>query len=145
MSHLKVPTITLTHGPGLDELEPEAFSELGTRESQLIYSSLRETDIRILKVLPAEDEMDPLKLVLVHLPLLAARASSYTALSYTWGNEINTGEVFLNGRYVRIRPNLEQILRTMRSLQYESLWVRSNLILLNPRHLSYANADTVSG
>jgi Heterokaryon incompatibility protein (HET) len=38
----------------------------------------------------------------------------FVALSYTWGDARETKEIFINGRAVRVRPNLEAALRVLR-------------------------------
>ncbi|PMD53636.1 uncharacterized protein K444DRAFT_700269, partial [Hyaloscypha bicolor E] len=38
----------------------------------------------------------------------------YVALSYTWGNTDETSEIVVNGKPVKVRPNLECALRVLR-------------------------------
>lgn len=102
---------------GVESAQPD------TRAAVYIYSPLLAGDIRLLQILPSTTDSSPLRFNLIHVPLLTARARRYTALSYVWGAGAATRTVLLDEKEVKIRPNLAHILRIMRSLHYEFVWV----------------------
>ncbi|OCL11882.1 HET-domain-containing protein [Glonium stellatum] len=106
-----------------------------------VYTPLLDTDIRLIRVNPSTTASDPLQLELIHLRLLTARARSYTALSYTWGAGTYTTAVSLNGRNLRIRSNLEQILRRLGSLDCGWIWV--DAICINQADLKECSAQVL--
>jgi len=89
------------------------------------YSTLENTDIRVLEILSSTAGASPLLCNIEHKPLAEARARRYTALSYTWGCDTAREFIFLNGQTLAIQSNLAHILRTMRSLNYKFVWVCS--------------------
>lgn len=91
--------------------------------SDYSYSALTNADIRILQIVPSTMESSPLHVRLMHMPLILARAKSYTALSYAWGDDASTQEIFIDEKRSEIRINLAQILGRMRTLGYEYVWV----------------------
>jgi Heterokaryon incompatibility protein (HET) len=120
---------TLSHGENANSTRaPQAVesAQPDTRATAYIYSPLLHTDIRMIhlfQILPSKIDSSPLRFKLVHVPLLTARARHYTALSYTWGAEAATSTIFLGEKETRIRPNLAYILRRMRSLHYDFIWL----------------------
>jgi hypothetical protein len=87
------------------------------------YSPLLSADIRLLQILPCETDSSTPRLRLVHVPLFEPRTRRYTALSYTWDAGAATSTVLLNEQRISIRSKLVDILRRMRSLHYEFIWV----------------------
>jgi hypothetical protein len=88
-----------------------------------VYSPLIGDAIRLLRIHSSVDEMLGLKADLIHLPLMSAQLKNYKALSYTWGGEKTSVSVVVNGGSILIRPNLDKILRTLRTLGYQYVWV----------------------
>ncbi|CAN9283758.1 unnamed protein product [Alternaria alternata] len=88
-----------------------------------VYSPLIGDAIRLLHILPSTNETLGLEADLVHFPLLSAQLKNYKALSYTWGEEKASVSIAINGVSMLIRPNLDKILRKLRALEYEYIWV----------------------
>jgi hypothetical protein len=79
------------------------------------YSSLESTQpdaFRLLYLLPGK-KSSPIKCSLKHTRRSEAK-SSYRAVSYTWGEELPTETIFINGLPFKVRPNLESALRSFR-------------------------------
>jgi hypothetical protein len=110
---------------GLTHLSRPAFhtstSSLGPTCN--VYSPLIGDAIRLLHILPSTNETWGLEADLVHFPLLSAQLKNYKALSYTWGEEKASVSIAINGVSILIRPNLDKILRKLRALEYEYIWV----------------------
>lgn len=83
---------------------------------------LGSNEIRILKVQPSAYSNE-----LVQASLFKAKlgnSPSYTALSYTWGDEFKRENLLLGGRVLSITETLEQALRALRaSDQAVLLWI----------------------
>jgi hypothetical protein len=94
-------------------------------EISKIYSPLIDDAIRLLHIYPSGDETLGVEADLVHFPLLSARLKNYKALSYTWGVEKASVSIAINGASMLISPNLDKILREIRALEYEYVWVSS--------------------
>jgi hypothetical protein len=88
-----------------------------------IYSPLMGDSIRLLHIRPSVNETLGLEANLIHFPLLSAQVNNYKALSYTWGAEDASVSITIDGGSMLIRPNLDKILRTLRALKYEYVWV----------------------
>jgi hypothetical protein len=79
------------------------------------YSSLEPAQpdaFRLLYLLPGK-KSSPIKCSLKHTRRNEAK-SSYRAVSYTWGEELPTETIFINGLPFKVRPNLEAALRSFR-------------------------------
>ena len=113
------PSLVLAH------LNPEASQCDDDRETTYDYKPVAETEIRLLQVEHSSESSSALHASLRHMPLLSARAKGYIALSYTWGDLPATSHISIDGKNLRIRPNLAEILRKMRSFGYDLIWVRS--------------------
>lgn len=101
------------------------------------YDALEPDHIRVLTLLPAEQDSDPFRCTL--RPMSRADAAScYSALSYTWGDEprvmktVTVVESGTNGeehdRLLSTRPNLHEALMTLRRTMpahaiQPSLWI----------------------
>jgi hypothetical protein len=92
-------------------------------EISIVYSPLIGDAIRLLHIHPSVNKTLGLEADLVHFPLLSAQLKNYKALSYTWGVEKASVSIAINGGSMLIRPNLEKILRKLRALKYEYVWV----------------------
>ncbi|KAK2031001.1 HET-domain-containing protein [Colletotrichum zoysiae] len=79
-------------------------------------------EIRVLVVVPSEDDSAPVQAHLAHCPMVCEVA--YQALSYTWGSPGTMVEMAVNGQKMLVRKNLEQALRTIRqSRAPTAIWV----------------------
>ena len=92
-------------------------------ETSKVYSPLIGDRIRLLRIHPSANETSGLEADLLHFPLLSAQLKNYKALSYTWGVEKASVSIAINGVSILIRPNLDKILRKLRALGYEYIWV----------------------
>lgn len=88
-----------------------------------LYSPLSQDDIRLLHIHSSEDSTTPLHASLVHIALPSAQSRTYVALSYTWGLMEANVPILLDGKTLRIRPNLARILQILRDLQVQYIWV----------------------
>ena len=95
-----------------------------------VYSPLVGDAVRLLHIYPFADETLDLEADLIHFPLLSAQLKNYKALSYTWGVEKASVSITVNGRSMMIRPNLDKILRTLRALKYEYVWVGKGVSII---------------
>lgn len=98
-------------------------------EISSIYSPLIGDAIRLLHIHPSVDQTLGLEADLVHFPLLSAQSKNYKALSYIWGEERASVSITVNGGSMLIRPNLDKILRTLRALRYEYVWVGTEALI----------------
>ncbi|OAL43472.1 hypothetical protein IQ07DRAFT_605791 [Pyrenochaeta sp. DS3sAY3a] len=87
------------------------------------YTPMNESEIRLLQIEGSNDENSSLNTSLVHMPLLAARKKGFVALSYTWTEAAATSPILVNGKLLRVRTNLTEILRKVRLLKHEFIWV----------------------
>jgi hypothetical protein len=87
------------------------------------YSPLAQSDIRLLRIHPFEERTDPLHASLEHKSILSAQSQQYVALSYTWGSMNAVVPILVDGKVLRIRPNLANILQLLRGLRTEYVWV----------------------
>jgi hypothetical protein len=81
------------------------------RTSQLKYDALREDEIRLLEILPGPAST-MVSCRMFHVPL--HDLPTYTALSYTWGNEPLERNIMVNNHLVLVTPNLEVAVREFR-------------------------------
>ncbi|KAK8107033.1 uncharacterized protein PG998_009046 [Apiospora kogelbergensis] len=90
-----------------------------------IYSTLSRPDsIRLLELEPAADHVDPLQGYLMTTTLeevISNVTHHYTALSYVWGDSIQSGSIHISGCQVQITANLAQALRDIRHPSIVSL------------------------
>ncbi|WYZ40013.1 hypothetical protein EsH8_IV_000354 [Colletotrichum jinshuiense] len=79
-------------------------------------------EIRVIVVVPAENDDAPIVAHLAHCPLVCEVV--YHALSYVWGDPDPAVEIVVNGQKMRVRKNLEQALRTIRQSERAiAIWV----------------------
>ncbi|TGO15317.1 hypothetical protein BTUL_0041g00010 [Botrytis tulipae] len=96
--------------------------------SSYSYSSLPASgeDIRLLRLLPNEDEAAPLHCELRDYSLRrsTSRAHLYEAVSYVWGDPDNTLSIFVDKRQFQVTVNLHAALLRLRDHSFERiLWV----------------------
>jgi hypothetical protein len=82
---------------------------------QLRYKRLEPGEIRLLEVQPYPSNVDnTLALDLKHAPL--SRQADYAALSYAWGNTVNTVPIEVNGATFEVTGNLHEALSCLRDV-----------------------------
>lgn len=116
------------------------------------YEALASNDLRILRIEEYDVESE-IRLSLRHCS--RAQAPSYVAISYTWGDELASYEVTVNGKPFRVRPNLWHCLRHVTQEKeakdsWRDLWIdaicidQSNIVEKNEQvskmHLTFQNA-----
>jgi hypothetical protein len=89
----------------------EPSSDGGKWVDKYEYTPLKENEIRLLEIIPG-DLADPLELRLHHVSL--DDLPTYGALSYTWGTDMDDRFVFIDGKALVIKPNLEAALLEFR-------------------------------
>lgn len=87
------------------------------------YDSLIDDDIRLLEILPSQNEDDPILAKMLHVTLQSAANGMFTALSYTWGSGNATEIIIVDQKELEIRRNLAGILRRMRANGHRLVWV----------------------
>jgi hypothetical protein len=117
-----VPTLDDSVAESSGALEANVQSHHDTTEAYQ-HRKLADTEIRLLKFEHTSVSSSPLKATLQHVPLLSARAMGYIALSYTWGDLSATSDLVVDGKRLKIRPNLARILRKLRTLRYDYICV----------------------
>ncbi|KAF2181322.1 HET-domain-containing protein [Zopfia rhizophila CBS 207.26] len=89
-------------------------------DSTYQYEPLPDDFIRLLHLIPGENE-DPVTVQLVSVPL--GEAPSFEALSYVWGDRLNTTEIECGQRPFSIRTNLRDALYHLRHpTEIKLLW-----------------------
>ena len=86
-------------------------SASGEQAPQYEYTPLKENEIRLLEIIPA-DPSEPLRLRLHTVSL--NNPPTYGALSYSWGTDMSDRTVFVDGKSLTIKPNLEAALLQFR-------------------------------
>ncbi|KAI1348165.1 heterokaryon incompatibility protein-domain-containing protein [Xylaria sp. FL0043] len=83
-------------------------------DSDSIYSSLEESSIRLLEIVPAlPDEQIECVLTTIHD---IEDAPSFEALSYVWGESLSPDPILCNGIRVTVTQNLHEALKYLRPL-----------------------------
>jgi hypothetical protein len=83
-------------------------------------------DIRLLRLLPNEDEAAPLHCEFCNYSLQTSRPRThrYEALSYVWGNPNETLPIYMHGNKFSITVNLHAALLRLRDYTFERIiWV----------------------
>lgn len=96
--------------------------------SSYSYSSLPASgeDIRLLRLLPSEDEAAPLHCELRDYSLRRStpRTHLYEAISYVWGDPHNTLPIYVDKKQFQVTVNLHAALLCLRDHSFERiLWV----------------------
>jgi hypothetical protein len=89
------------------------------------YMPLFEKDIRLIRLRPSLDETSKIEVDLIHIPLDSARVLGYIALSYTWGSMNTFATILVDGKLLKVGPNVQRILIRLRCLGLEYIWVRT--------------------
>jgi hypothetical protein len=88
------------------------------------YSPLNreQSEIRLLRLLPSKDLTSPVVCELEHVPL--DKDVRYRALSYTWGGNVRTDSIVLDGSAFPVTSNLFAALCTLRDEDSDCyLWI----------------------
>lgn len=80
------------------------------------YLPLSTNEIRILEILPGEDS-EPVVCQLKHFSI--DECPTFSALSYTWGDEPTSKFVLIDGKRLGIKPNLDAALHEFRRMPVE--------------------------
>lgn len=84
--------------------------------------NLSASEIRVLDLAPAADEDDEICCTLKTVTLNEELV--YEALSYVWGDEPPSHEIFINSEPFQVRPNLFVALQRMRDAsRSRTLWI----------------------
>lgn len=75
------------------------------------YSLLKHDEIRVLQLFPGSGE-DPISCHLIKKPIV--KCGTPEALSYTWGQELATEIIRIDGKELLVTPNLHAALRRLR-------------------------------
>lgn len=109
-------------------VEEPPQTALPVRASHGILDSLKENEIRLIRLLP--ESMSMIQCEIIHIPLEEASAREYTAISYTWGDPDETVEIRLNNSWIRVTASLHGALRALRSKK-EAVWIWADAICIN--------------
>ncbi|TGO76816.1 hypothetical protein BELL_0135g00080 [Botrytis elliptica] len=83
--------------------------------SASFYTPLKESEIRVLEILPSEDFSEAINTTCRIISLASDTSTeAYVALSYTWGEPNDTSYICVNGYKHKVTPNLESALRHLR-------------------------------
>jgi hypothetical protein len=86
------------------------------------YSPLQRDEIRLLHLLPATEKLEPLKVVLEHIPI--GSAGEFRALSYVWGSDTRSSDLETPCGRVGVTTSLSKALRHIRrTRELLTLWV----------------------
>jgi hypothetical protein len=80
------------------------------------YSSLPDSSVRLLKLIPHWDEQAPIQCSLFNCPVLVSGGTShpFEALSYVWGSPDRTHFVYIDNCYLPITASLHAALSRLR-------------------------------
>jgi hypothetical protein len=100
--------------------------ELDTEPDSLEYRELSSADaeVRLLTLLPSgtgSGHSEDVRCTLEHVSLYDA--PEYYALSYTWGNAVETRPIWINGKRVNVTFNLYHALSMLRLNEQLTVWV----------------------
>lgn len=101
------------------------------------YAPLVGEDIRLLQILPSQNEESPIQANMLHVALQSATRTSFTALSYTWGSQNATDTIIVDQMELKIRSNLAAILRRMRGIGHHLVWVSFSLVCIIQFRLTF--------
>ncbi|KAL8313028.1 hypothetical protein RB593_007304 [Gaeumannomyces tritici] len=108
-----------------DELVQRPQGSTDLKESAALYKDLPKDSVRLLRLLPHQDENSPIECQLITCPILGSgRTHCYEALSYVWGSEGNELSIYIDGVELSVRANLHQALSSFRDCFVERiLWI----------------------
>lgn len=100
---------------------------MGT-EQRYIYGKIsRYGQVRLLRLSPGDLATDKVECTLetVEFTSLEAKASTYRALSYTWGSPNVTRTIYVNGKTIEVRRNLFDFLQWLRRnpRNQDAIWI----------------------
>lgn len=96
-------------------LEHFILTTTGSIMAKYSYSSLRDKDIRLLRILPNADENSRIECLLsTHSVLNSGSSHHFEALSYVWGSENSKCPIYLDGHEFTVKANLYAALSHLR-------------------------------
>ncbi|KAL8366272.1 hypothetical protein RB595_004849 [Gaeumannomyces hyphopodioides] len=100
-------------------------SSIDRKESNPLYKDLPKDSVRLLRLLPHQDENSRIKCRLITCSILdSERTHPYEALSYVWGSEENRLSIHINGVERFVQANLHRALLHLRDCFVERiLWI----------------------
>jgi hypothetical protein len=90
------------------------------------YKPLVGKDIRLIRLNPVSSEPLKVEADLLHVSFATAQELGYVALSYTWGSMEATETILLDEKCFKVRPNVHDILRQLRTCGHIHVWVSSH-------------------
>ena len=116
--------ISFADSPSSKEIEKINQENASLFREEIGYKPLiSDQSIRLLELLPAEDDAAPVTCVMNTQDRASADLPPYTALSYTWGDTRNTSQISINGQPVIVTENLLVALQHLRRAGFRTLWV----------------------
>ncbi|KAL8364729.1 hypothetical protein RB595_003828 [Gaeumannomyces hyphopodioides] len=108
-----------------DEPVQRLRSSTDPKESAALYKDLPEDSVRLLRLLPHQDENSPIECQLITCSILGSgRTHPYEALSYVWGSERDKLSIYIDGVEQFVRANLHYALSHLRDYFVERvLWI----------------------
>ncbi|KAL8366555.1 hypothetical protein RB595_010421 [Gaeumannomyces hyphopodioides] len=108
-----------------DELVQRLRSSIDPKESAALYKDLPKDSVRLLRLLPHQDENSPIECRLIACSILGSgRTHPYEALSYVWGSKENELPIYINDVKQSVRANLHHALSHLRDCFVERiLWI----------------------
>ncbi|KAK8113326.1 heterokaryon incompatibility protein-domain-containing protein [Apiospora sp. TS-2023a] len=98
------------------------------RASHGIFDSLKENEIRLIRLLP--EYMSMIQCEITHISLNETSDHEYTAISYTWGDPDDTVEIRLNNAWIRVTASLHGALKALRKTD-EAVLIWADAICIN--------------
>ncbi|OAL56998.1 HET-domain-containing protein [Pyrenochaeta sp. DS3sAY3a] len=125
---------TTSFGTYRDSIISLPSGQLGTKVYQ--YEPLEDSTIRLLKVLP--ETMWKLKCEILHVSL--EKAPRYRAISYAWGDGIDTKSLVLEGVTIPVAVNLHDALRAIRDRKND-IWVWVDALCIDQQNKEERSAQ----
>jgi hypothetical protein len=102
------------------------------------HRSLTGQEIRLIEIFPSKFASDALRCRRFKINLDAIQMYPYEALSYVWGDESNTTEVFCDGSSVSVTSSLASALKRLR-LRHRSRLIWADAICIDQENSSEKN------
>ncbi|OAA77581.1 Heterokaryon incompatibility [Akanthomyces lecanii RCEF 1005] len=94
--------------------QPPPYSSYTSGPDSYEYEPIEAGQIRLLSLLAADSFNEQLKCEITCYPISGPDRPAYTAVSYVWGAQISSHEVYCDGKLVVIGFNLDSALRHLR-------------------------------
>jgi len=126
--HTWAPTVDFNAAttPRVELSEPPPAPSLSDQNTDYFsYSALQGNEIRLLDIGHTHQQPFTIQARLDHWPLPSAQSKGFVALSYTWGEHREQASILVDGKPMKIRPNVLAILHKLQSLQFRYVWASS--------------------